>query len=74
MFVRPTNLGFFESTGIELVEGKQITSQYPSNWSEISTMTISYGHGISSSPLHLAAAFASVLNGGLKVNPTLLKN
>ena len=68
-----TNLGFFESTGIELVEGKQITSQYPSNWSEISTMTISYGHGISSSPLHLAAAFASVLNGGLKVNPTLLK-
>ena len=69
-----TNLGFFESTGIELVEGKQITSQYPSNWSEISTMTISYGHGISSSPLHLAAAFASVLNGGLKVNPTLLKH
>ena len=68
-----TNLGFFESTGIELVEGKQITSQYPSNWSEISTMTISYGHGISSSPLHLAAAFASVLNGGFKVNPTLLK-
>ena len=68
-----TNLGFFESTGIELIEGKQITSQYPSNWSEISTMTISYGHGISSSPLHLAAAFASVLNGGLKVNPTLLK-
>ena len=68
-----TNLGFFESTGIELVEGKQITSQYPSNWSEISTMTISYGHGISSSPLHLAAAFASVLNGGLKINPTLLK-
>ena len=69
-----TNLGFFESTGIELVEGKQITSQYPSNWSEISTMTISYGHGISSSPLHLAAAFASVLNGGLKANPTLLKH
>ena len=68
-----TNLGFFENTGIELVEGQQISSQYPSNWSEISTMTISYGHGISSSPLHVAVAFASVLNGGLKISPTLLK-
>lgn len=68
-----TNLGFFENTGIELVEGQQISSQYPSNWSEISTMTISYGHGVSSSPLHVAVAFASVLNGGLKINPTLLK-
>lgn len=67
-------LGFFESSGVELVEGKNITSQYPANWSEISTMTISYGHGLSSSPLHVATAFASVLNGGLRIRPTLIKD
>ena len=67
-------LGFFESTGIELIEGNNIKSKYPTNWSEISTMTISYGHGISSSPLHVASAFATLLNGGTQVRPTLLKD
>ena len=45
----------------------------PKRWSEISTMTISYGHGIAATPLHLATAYASVLNGGLRVKPTILK-
>lgn len=36
-------------------------------------MTISYGHGLSASPLHLASAYASVLNGGMRVKPTLLR-
>ena len=36
-------------------------------------MTISYGHGIAASPVHLAAAYASLVNGGLKVRPTLLR-
>ena len=44
----------------------------PRNWSDISTMTISYGHGLSASPLHLASAYASLLNGGTKVEPTLI--
>ena len=36
-------------------------------------MTISYGHGLSSSPLHLAAGYATIANGGYLVKPTLLK-
>ena len=36
-------------------------------------MTISYGHGLSSSPVHLATAYSSVLNGGYRVEPTLLR-
>lgn len=36
-------------------------------------MTISYGHGLSASPLHLAAAYATIANGGLRVRPTLLR-
>ena len=36
-------------------------------------MTISYGHGLSVSPMHLAAAYAAIANGGTRVMPTLLK-
>jgi cell division protein FtsI (penicillin-binding protein 3) len=36
-------------------------------------MTISYGHGLSASPLHLAAAYATIANGGTRITPTLLK-
>ncbi len=67
------NLGFFEPTPVELVEAKGAKPLLPPNWSELSTMTISYGHGLSASPLHLASAYASLLNGGNKITPTLLK-
>jgi cell division protein FtsI (penicillin-binding protein 3) len=36
-------------------------------------MTMSYGHGISTSPVHLAAAYAAMVNGGTMVTPTLLR-
>lgn len=65
-------LGFFTPTPVELVEAPGAKPLLPKNWSEISTMTISYGHGLSASPLHLATAYASLLNGGTKVTPTLL--
>jgi cell division protein FtsI (penicillin-binding protein 3) len=66
-------LGMLTATPIELIEGPTGRPQYPDNWSEISTMTISYGHGISTSPLHLAAGYATIINGGTLVTPTLLK-
>lgn len=66
-------LGFLEATPLELVEAPGARPLRPSNWSEISTMTISYGHGLSASPLHLAAAYASILNGGTRVQPTILR-
>ncbi|MBK5932881.1 cell division protein FtsI (penicillin-binding protein 3) [Rhodovulum imhoffii] len=65
-------LGFLDPTPVEMVEAPGAQPLYPANWSEISTMTISYGHGLSASPLHLAAAYASVVNGGTRVRPTLL--
>jgi cell division protein FtsI (penicillin-binding protein 3) len=36
-------------------------------------MTISYGHGISTTAMHLAAGYAAIANGGYRVNPTILK-
>ncbi|QDL90511.1 penicillin-binding protein 2 [Paroceanicella profunda] len=65
-------LGFFEPTSIQLGEAAQAKPLLPGRWSELSTMTISYGHGLAATPLHLAAAYATLTNGGLKVNPTLL--
>ncbi len=66
-------LGLLDSTVVELVEGHGAKPLWPSNWSELSTMTISYGHGISTSPLQLAAAYSSIVNGGTIVKPTLLR-
>ncbi|CAM8671733.1 peptidoglycan D,D-transpeptidase FtsI family protein [Sphingobium cupriresistens] len=38
---------------------------WPSNWGRITSMTTSYGHGIAVTPLHLAAAYAALVNGGI---------
>ncbi|MGD9295046.1 MAG: penicillin-binding protein 2 [Roseobacter sp.] len=66
-------LGMLESTGFELVEAATGRPLLPAKWSELSTMTISYGHGLSTSPMHLAAGYAAIANGGYKVQPTILK-
>lgn len=67
------SLGFFEPTKIELVEGPTGKPLLPARWSDIVTITTSYGHGMSVSPLHLAAAYATIANGGERITPTLLK-
>ncbi|MEM6408463.1 MAG: penicillin-binding protein 2 [Pseudomonadota bacterium] len=67
------SLGFFDPTPVELVEAPGAYPILPRKWSEISTMTVSYGHGIAASPLHLAAAYATMVGGGTKITPTLVK-
>ncbi|HVG49265.1 MAG TPA: penicillin-binding protein 2 [Rubellimicrobium sp.] len=67
------SLGLLEPTHIEMVEAPTGRPLLPRQWSEISLMTISYGHGLSTSPLHLAAAYATLGNGGLAVTPTLVR-
>jgi cell division protein FtsI (penicillin-binding protein 3) len=42
-------------------------------WSRITTMTVSYGHGIAVTPLHLASAYAALVNGGIWRPATLQK-
>lgn len=65
-------LGFFDASPVELPEARSARPLLPPRWSELSTMTISYGHGLAATPLHLASAYASIVNGGLRVRPTLL--
>lgn len=69
-----SELGLLEPTPLELPSAKVTKPLFPRRWSEISTITISYGHGLSASPLHLAAAYASLTNGGIRVKPTLVKD
>ena len=64
------HLGLLRRTSIELPE--QATPMYPSRWREINTMTISFGHGIAVSPLHLTSAVAAVVNGGILRPATLI--
>lgn len=65
-------MGLLDAPQIELIEAANAKALVPDKWSEIVTITAAYGHGISSSPLNLAAAYATLANGGTKVTPTLL--
>lgn len=43
------------------------------NWPRLRNMTVSYGHGIAVTPLHLASAYAAMVNGGVWRPATLYK-
>ncbi len=43
----------------------------PRDWREVAMMTISYGYGISVTPLHTLVAIAGVVNDGYRPTPTL---
>lgn len=66
-----TRLGLTGTLPVELAEAHRARPLVPERWSELSAMTISYGHGLSVSPLHLASAYAAMANGGTLVTPTL---
>lgn len=64
-------IGFFSSPTLEIPElGAPL---YPKKWSEATTITASYGYGISVSPLQLVTAVGGVVNKGIMQKPTLLK-
>lgn len=66
-------LGLLDVSPVELSEARSGKPLIPKKWADIVTVTAAYGQGISSSPLNLAAAYATIANGGIKVTPTLLK-
>tara|TARA_B100000676_G_scaffold87608_1_gene87478 strand:+ start:298 stop:2064 length:1767 start_codon:yes stop_codon:yes gene_type:complete len=65
------SIGLLQPAAIELPEvGAPLV---PDVWRPINTMTIGFGHGIAVSPLQLAAGVASMVNGGVYHQPTLIK-
>lgn len=69
-----SDLGITEFLPVELIEARAGKPQVPAQWTDLSMMTISYGHGIAASPLHLASAYATIANGGFHVDPTLIRD
>jgi cell division protein FtsI (penicillin-binding protein 3) len=45
----------------------------PKHWSELNTMTIAFGHGLSVAPLQAVMGVAALMNGGILIPPTFLK-
>ena len=43
------------------------------DWPRLRGMTVGYGHGIAVTPLHLASAYAAMVNGGIWRPATLMK-
>ena len=69
------DLGMHARTKIELTSrGRPIWPEERPNgtWSRLTNMTVSYGHGIAVTPLHLANAYATMVNGGV-YRPATLK-
>lgn len=63
--------GFFDRLRTEIPEAA--APLRPRRWGTVSTMTASFGHGISVQPLQLVAAAAALVNGGRLITPTFLK-
>jgi cell division protein FtsI (penicillin-binding protein 3) len=64
-------LGFDKPAPIEI--HARGTPLFPTFWARTTVMTTGYGHGIAVSPLHLANAYAALVNGGILHEATLLK-
>ena len=65
------SVDFDKRPGIELKE--RAFPLWPKNWGRLTTMTTGYGHGIAVTPLHLASAYAALVNGGIYRPATMLK-
>jgi len=64
-------LGLLDRLDLELPETAQPLS--PTTWRRTTTATVSYGHGISVSLVHLASAIGAASGSGQRIQPTLLK-
>lgn len=44
------------------------------NWNDVIGKSISYGYALSITPISLATSFSSLVNGGFKIRPKIIKN
>ena len=65
------SLELFNTINFDLEE---VGEPLPFRWGKCKLATSSYGHGITTTPLQLARAYAILGNGGYKIQPSILKN
>jgi cell division protein FtsI (penicillin-binding protein 3) len=64
-------LGFDQPPLIELNE--RTRPLFPRNWERARVLNSGFGHGLAITPLHLAAAYAALVNGGIFRPSTLMR-
>ena len=68
---------FFRKLGLDVPSQVELGAKgkplWPIFWARTTTMTVAYGHGIAVTPLHLASAYAALVNGGVMRPATLMK-
>ncbi len=64
-------IGLLDRMDTELPEVARPTE--PAEWKKLNSVTISYGHGMATTPLQTAVAGAAMINGGKLIPPTFLK-
>jgi cell division protein FtsI (penicillin-binding protein 3) len=62
-------IGLLDRMEFELPEVARPTE--PAEWKKLNSITISYGHGMATTPLQTAVAAAAMMNGGKYIAPTL---
>ena len=68
-FIKKTKI--IESPEIELEE---VGVPHQLNWNKCKLETISFGHGITTTPLQATSLYAAMVNGGKLVLPTIIQN
>ena len=68
---------FLEKIGVLYKIGfdiEEVGQPIPFKWGKCKLATVSFGHGITTTPLQLAKGYSIISNGGFEINPTLIKN
>ena len=52
---------------------EEVGEPYPFKWGKCKLATVSFGHGITTTPLQLAKGYSIITNGGFDIKPTLIK-
>ena len=52
---------------------EEVGEPIPFNWGKCKLATVSFGHGITTTPLQLAKGYAIITNGGFEIKPSLIK-
>ncbi len=58
---------------LDLEFGKTERPLLPQKWGPVEKATVSYGHGIAATPMHVLIGINSMINGGVYIYPTLQK-
>ncbi len=56
------------------IELEEVGEPHSLKWNKCKLETISYGHGITTTPLQATALYAAMSNGGRMITPSLIKN